>query len=202
MLASGAGLTLTPHLWARQTPVTHAQGTVFHDRNRQGRRTTGDPGIPGVAVSNGRHVTLTDEAGRWQLPVEDDWTTFFVLKPRDWAPPFNAQNLPQFYYHHQPDGSPTQRFAGVAPTGPLPDSIDFPLIRREEPDRFKALICGDPQPRDRRELGYLAQTVVPELQGTDAAFGVSLGDLMFDDLSLFEPLNEAFALIGVYSALQ
>jgi hypothetical protein len=197
MLASGAGLTLTPHLWARQTPVTHAQGTVFHARNGQRRRATGDRGLPGIAVSNGRHVTLTDEAGRWQLPVEDEWTTFFVLKPGGWAPPFNAQNLPRFYYHHQPGGSPAQRFPGVAPTGPLPDSIDFPLIRREEPDRFKALICGDPQPRDRRELGYLAQTVVPELQGTGAAFGVSLGDLMFDDLSLFEPLNEAFALIGV-----
>jgi hypothetical protein len=197
MLVGGAGLSWTPHLWAREPIATHAQGRVFHDRQGTGRRAAGDPGIPGVAVSNGRQVTLTDQSGRWQLPVEEEWTTFFVIKPRGWVPPLDRWNLSRFYRHHQPQGSPAQRFRGVAPTGPMPDSIDFPLIRRDEPDRFKALICGDPQPRDARELGYLARTVVPELRRTDAAFGVSLGDIMFDDLALFEPLNEVFSLIGM-----
>lgn len=197
MFVGGAGLGVTPHLWARESIATHAQGTVFHDRHGAGRRASDDPGIPGIAVSNGRQVTLTDETGRWRLPVDDEATTFFVIKPRDWAPLLDRCQLSRFYRHHQPLGSPAQRFPGVSPTGPLPDSIDFPLVRREEPDRFKALICGDPQPRDARELGYLARTVVPELRGTDAAFGVSLGDIMFDDLSLYESLNEVFSLIGV-----
>ena len=56
--------------------------------------------------------------------------------------------LPRFHYHHQPAGSPPQRFSGLDPTGPLPESIDFALVPRHEPDRFKALFCGDPQPRD------------------------------------------------------
>jgi hypothetical protein len=197
MAAGGGGLVLSPHLSVAGARVTHARGTVFHGRQGSGQRTPGDRGIPGVAVSNGREVTWTDEAGRWQLPVEDESTTFFVVKPRGWTPPLDRHHLPRFYYHHQPAGSPVQRFAGIAPTGPLPASIDFPLLPCEEPDRFKALVCGDPQPRDLRELGYLAQTVVPELRGRDAAFGVSLGDIMFDDLALFEPLNQAFGWIGV-----
>jgi hypothetical protein len=197
LAAGGAGLALSPQLAVAGTRVGYAQGTVFHDRQGRGQRAPGDPGIPGVAVSNGREVTWTDEAGRWELPVEEDSTTFFVCKPRGWTPPLDRHNLPQFFHHHQPRGSPTLRFPGIAPTGPLPVSIDFPLLRCEEPDRFKALICGDPQPRDRRELGYLAQTVVPELRGSDAVFGVSLGDIMFDDLSLFEPLNEVFGWIGM-----
>jgi hypothetical protein len=197
MLVGGAGLTLAPRVWTHESHPTHAQGTVYHDRQGRGRRASNDPGIPGVMVSNGREVTVTDETGRWRLPIEGDSTTFFVIQPRGWRTPIDGLNLPRFYYHHQPAGSPALRFAGLDPTGPLPGSIDFPLVPQEQPDRFKAWICGDPQPRDLREVGYLAQTVVPALAGNGAAFGVSLGDIVFDDLAMFEPLNEAFALIGV-----
>jgi len=160
-------------------------------------RRPGARGISGVAVSNGREVTLTDSKGRWSLPIEGDWTTFFVIKPRGWRTRLSPQNLPLGYYHHQPQGSPKQQYRGVAPTGPLPESIDFGLVPQKEGDKFTALFCGDPQPRDLREVGYLAQTVVPELRGTEAAFGVSLGDIAFNNLSTFEPLNEAMGLIGI-----
>jgi hypothetical protein len=196
-LATGAALALPASIWAREPSPTLARGTVFHARHGKGRRHSDDPGLRGVAVSNGREISLTDERGRWALPVEGESTTFFVIKPRGWITPLNAHNLPRFHYHHQPAGSPQQRFAGIQPTGPLPESIDFALIPRAEPDRFKALFCGDPQPRDAREVDYLAQTVVPELAGTDAMFGVSLGDIAFDNLDMYEPLNEAFGLIGI-----
>jgi hypothetical protein len=196
-LAGGAGLVYAPYLWARDPVPAQARGVVWHDQRGEGRRRPDDPGVPGVAVSNGRQITVTDELGRWSLPVEGEATTFFVIKPRGWMTRKNDQNLPRFHYHHQPAGSPRQRFPGVPPTGPLPESIDFPLRSREEPDRFKALFCGDPQPRNDREVRYLAQTVVPELAGNEAAFGVSLGDIAFDDLATFEPLNAALGLIGV-----
>ena len=47
------------------------------------------------------------------------------------------------------------------------------------------------------ELRHLARDVVEELIGTDAKFGVTLGDIMFDDLSLFEANNALIALIGI-----
>ena len=196
-LVSGASLALPPRIWARESQPALARGVVFHDRKGDGHRRSDDPGISGVAVSNGREIVLTDERGAWQLPVEGESTTFFVIKPRDWMTPRSAHNLPRFHYHHQPAGSPPQRFAGVPPTGALPDSIDFPLTPRTELDRFKALICGDPQPRDTREVDYLARTVVPELVGTPATFGVSLGDIAFDNLNTHQPLAEAFGLIGI-----
>ena len=196
-LLGGTGLALPPRVWARESERGVARGTVYHDRDGDGRRGSNDPAIPGVAVSNGREVVLTDERGHWQLPVEGESTTFFVIKPRDWISPRSAHNLPRFHYHHQPAGSPQQRFPGVLPTGPLPDSIDFALTQRPEPNRFKALFCGDPQPRDLREVDYLARTVVPEMTGTEASFGVCLGDIAFDNLDTHEPLTEAFGLIGI-----
>lgn len=195
-LIAGSTLVFAPNIWARQKLPTHAEGFVFHDRDSSGTR-QGNHGIAGVAVSNGREICVTDRTGRWRLPIEDEQTTFFVNKPRDWMTPLSKDNLPRAYYIHQPEGSPRQRFSGVRPTGPLPDSIDFPLTQRPEPERFKALMCGDPQPRNGTEVGYLARTVVPHLTGTDALFGVSLGDIMFDNLSLFDSLNEAMGLIGI-----
>lgn len=174
-----------------------ATGIVYHDQNANGTRDSGEPGVPGIAVSNQREIVTTDADGRWSLPHTDD-TIFFVIKPSGWATPVNAQQLPQFYYIHKPNGSPENfRYAGVSPTGPLPESIDFALTKAEEPEQFKAIFFGDPQPRDIDEIDYIAHDVLAELVGTDAKFGVTLGDIMFDNLNLFEPSNANIALVGI-----
>lgn len=173
-----------------------ATGVVYHDRDHDRQRDPGEEGIPGVRVSNGREVVKTDRNGRWRLPAEDDMP-FFVVKPRGWRTPVNEHQLPQFYYLHKPKGSPPLKFGGVPPTGPLPQSIDFALYPQKEPEKFRAIFWGDPQPRNQQEIDYIAHDVIEELIGTDAAFGVTLGDIMFDDLSLFGSLNARVALIGI-----
>jgi len=174
-----------------------AHGTVFDDRNQNGRRDANERGLAGIRVSNQREITVTDAQGHWELPATDD-TVFFVIKPRGWMPPVDHHQLPRFFYIHKPSGSPRSlKHPGVDPTGPLPPSIDFPLHRQSEPKTFKAVFMGDTQPRDIREVNYFKQSIVPELVGTDAAFGVTLGDVVFDDLGVFEPHNAAVALIGV-----
>ncbi len=172
-----------------------ASGSVFHDLNNNQTRDANEPGLPGILVSNQLEVTTTDAQGDWTLPASDD-CIFFVVKPRNWAAPVNDKQLPQFYYVHKPEGSPESRFPGVAPTGPLPKSIDFPLLKSPEPDTFKSIFFGDTQARDNKELGYMAQDSIPELIGTDAAFGVTLGDIVFDDLSIYDNHNSIIALIG------
>ena len=88
-------------------------------------------------------MVITDDNGRYHLPIDDD-DALFVIKPRGYRTPFIDRWLPQFYYLHKPEGSPTLDFAGVEATGPLPDSIDFPLYPQREPDQFKAIFFGDP----------------------------------------------------------
>lgn len=173
-----------------------ARGIVFNDENRNGVKDTDERGVGNVLVSNQREIVKTNSRGEWELPLRDD-CIFFVVKPEGWATPLNHHNIPQFYYIHKPAGSPISKYAGVAPTGPIPKLINFPLHRQKEPDEFKALFFGDPQPRDQKEIDYIARDVVEELIGTDAKFGVTLGDIMFDDLSLFESNNALIALIGI-----
>jgi hypothetical protein len=180
-----------------ETGRDFASGVVFHDRNRNAARDAFDFGVRGVAVSNGRDVVLTDWRGRYRIAVEED-TILFVIKPGGWSTPIDDNGLPRFYYNHKPQGSPTHlAYPGVPPTGPLPDRIDFPLHRQKEPRSFRAILFADPQPRTLYELDLLNRDIIAELIGKPAAFGLTLGDLVGDDLSLFEPLNESIGQIGV-----
>jgi len=119
---------------------------VFNDENRNGIRDPGEPGIPAVAVSNGRDVVLTDATGHYRLSASAD-TILFAVKPRDWVPPTSDDRLPRYFYIHKPSGSrDTLRFPGIEPTGALPASVDFPFIARPEPQRFRMILFADTQP--------------------------------------------------------
>jgi len=187
-------LTLT--VAAQAGAQESARGFVFDDRNHNGRRDHAEPGIPGVAVSNGDLVVTTNADGRYELPVTDD-TIIFITKPRGWMTPTDRNGLPKFHYIHKPAGSPRLKYEGVAPTGPLPESIDFPLTSRDEPAAFNAVAFGDPQPYSIQEVHWYGHDVVTEVIGVDAKFGLSLGDLVGDDLTLMPPLNEVTGCIGL-----
>ena len=101
-----------------------AKGVVYHDANENRVRDADEKPLPGVRVSNGSQIVSTNEQGQYTLPVDDD-TTLFVIKPRGWRTPVNADQLPLFYYTHKPGGSPDLKYGGVKPTGPLPESVDF-----------------------------------------------------------------------------
>ncbi len=173
-----------------------ATGIVFHDLNGNRQPDDGEPTMKGIRVSNGKDIVTTDERGRYALPVGDD-TSIFVIKPTGFRTVVDENRLPQFYYTHKPHGSPSTRFPGVEPTGDLPASIDFPLYQQAEPNRFTTILFGDPQPRDMREVEYIAHDVVEELVGSDASFGVTLGDITFDNLDLFLPQAKVISAIGI-----
>jgi len=118
------------------------RGTAFLDRNRNSRLDIGETGVPGVMVSNGREVVRTDAAGIYALPAYDDMNVF-ITKPAGYAVPVSADMVPQFNYVHKTAGSPDLRFGGIAPTGPLPGAINFPLIGDPVGDRFECLVFGE-----------------------------------------------------------
>jgi len=200
-LASALALMITGAAPATTLPALPpmASGYVFEDRNRNRKRDAGEPGLANVKVSNGLSITTTDRDGRWALTYDEFMTPFFVIKPRGWMTPVDEKQLPQFYYIHAPEGLPKTRYGGMEPTGPLPASIDFPLHRQNEPDKFKAIVFGDTQPRDLREVDYIARDVVEPLKGNTegAMFGVTLGDIVFDNLDVMEPLAHVIAMIGL-----
>ncbi len=193
VLASTAALALTAASPARSAPPSTARGTVF-DAGSSPRK-----GIPDVMVSNGLDVAKTGPDGGWSLSVRDG-DSVFAIKPSGWALPVDPETgLPRFAYVYAPDGSPDLgfRFDGVAATGPLPDSIDFALHRRPEATRFNAVLFTDPQPESLHEVDYIRDDIVAAVDATQAAFGLTHGDIMFDDLSFYPRYNRIVGSIGL-----
>lgn len=162
-----------------------AKGYVYDDTNRNGKKERREAGIAGVTVSNGTEVVLTDDKGYYSIPV-DEGNTLFVIKPSGYKTAVDEDYIPQFYYHHKPEGSPQSlNFKGVSPTGKLPKSVDFPLYPYNEPDNFTAIVFGDPQPYSMDDLDYFTRKIVDDVQQTDQTlFGISLGDIVGDNLDL------------------
>ena len=174
-----------------------ACGIVFHDANGNRKYDDGEKPLPKIKVSNGKDIVLTDAQGKYQLSINNEDAIIFVIQPSGYQVPMSKDMLPQFYYVHRPKGAPKAKYKGVEPTGPLPDSVDFPLYPQKQPETFKALLFGDPQPRDQKEIDYISHDVLEELRNTDASMGITLGDIMFDNLSLFESQCKAVALLGI-----
>ncbi len=155
-----------------------ASGTVFDDRNGDGVRGAGEPGLAAVEVSNGVDVALTDSNGAYQLP-DRPGARVFVVKPRGWRPPVGADNLPRFH-------------------GPPSAGADFPLMHSDEPDSLRALVVTDPQPSSLAEVGYLSKGLVARIgRPQGISFGVTLGDIVYDRPDLFGAVNACLGTIGV-----
>jgi len=174
-------------------------GIVYENRSGALRRQMSDPGIAGVLVSNGRDVVKTDADGRYTLPIDDE-SVIFVIKPAGYAVPVDEEMLPRFYYIHQPAGSPQDlnlRYRGIDRTGQLPESVDFALTKTVEPQKFDVIVFADPQPESALEVDFIRDDVVNALIGSSAAFGMTIGDIMYDDLSLYPRLNRIIGQIGL-----
>ena len=175
-------------------------GLVFEDRDGSGAAGPANPGLAGVLVSNGRDVAVTGADGRYTLPLPEEGA-IFVVKPAGFTPPLDpATNLPRFYRLHQPNGSPASlglQFEGIAPTGPMPASLDFPLKAQDEPTAFEVVMITDPQPENEAEVDFIREDLVQALAGTSAKFGLTAGDVMFDDLSLYPRLNAIIGTLGL-----
>jgi predicted phosphodiesterase len=168
----------------------NAKGIVFLDSNKNGVMDKGEPGIPNVPVSNQIDVVLTDGNGEFSLPVTDR-TIIFVSKPNNYQFPVNDINLPQFYYLHFPKGSPGElKFGGLKPTGDLPKKLYFPLHHESYDSKFTALITGDPQPATDQHVDYFRDDVLPDMHNVDAKFYLALGDIVWDNLALYERYNK------------
>ncbi len=174
------------------------EGVVFEDTNDNAQRDDGEKGVGGVLVSNQFDVVKTNRKGHYKISLHGENATIFVVKPADYDLSLDENHIPRFYYVHRPEGSPEFKHEGLLPTGPLPESVDFPLLKaKNKTNKFDVVVFSDPQPRSNREIDYIRDDVVSELVGTQAAFGITLGDIMYNDLSLYDRYNGIVAAAGI-----
>jgi calcineurin-like phosphoesterase family protein len=175
-------------------------GTAFVDADQDSVQDSNERGLAGVTVSNGRDVTTTDSQGRYELPAFDNMTVF-VTQPRGYQVPVDEDNVAQFFYHHLPKGSPELRHGGIAPTGALPDAVNFPLAQSnltQSPEQH-CVIGGDIQTYTQDEVEYARTGAFADLAArTDYAGcgALFIGDVVGDDLSLYPQTRELAGMLN------
>ncbi len=157
------------------------RGTVYLDENANGIFDKTESGVMGVCVSNGKDVVQTNKEGRWELEALNQ-KQIFMIKPAGFAVPVNNIQIPQHFVHND-------QLSAL--------EINFPLLNTNENKRFSTLFFGDTQARGMKEVNYVFHDVVEELIGTDAAFGVSLGDIVADEPELMQDVAAGIAHIGI-----
>jgi predicted MPP superfamily phosphohydrolase len=143
----------------RQTEATLVTGLVFEDRDGNGRRDLGEPGIPGVAVSDQVQVVTTDESGLFRMDARG-YGLVFVSQPDGYvvSGPF----------WRAADGS-TVEFGLRA----IPRVTSFSFVHASDTH-----ICEDNADRVRR-LREIVDSLAP-------AFVIISGDLVLDALRVSE----------------
>ena len=79
LLAVAGGVTAATLALAQ--PAVTIRGVVFEDRNGNGARDAGEPGLAGVAVSNQADVVSTDAEGRYTLDAARGYGIVYVSAP-------------------------------------------------------------------------------------------------------------------------
>ncbi len=155
--------------------VAGVTGAVFLDRNGDGRRNPGEPGIAGVAVSDQVDVVVSATDGSFQLLGANGFGFVFVSTPTGY------QTVGSFWKRVPAGGA-----------GP----IEFPLRRVSVPSEFRFVHASDThmsaesRPRTAR-LRALVDSIKP-------AFSIITGDLVRDALRV--PEAEATAYYELFEA--
>jgi len=169
---------------AHALPPPCSWGQVFEDRNGNGVRDNGEPGLPGIKVSNGIDVATSNAQGEYTLDYADG-RTVFVIKPPGYDLAVRRDGLPARWRNLQYHTAPALKYGGIPQR--QPDCTHFAL--RPKPavqGGLDVLLFADSQTSSVKDVDYYWRDIVQPLVGKHgAALGLTLGDVTNDDLSLY-----------------
>lgn len=155
----------------------------------RGRVRSRGRGVARAAVSDGLATTATGADGAFELVSEGGRRWLSLSLPSGYRVPTSDTGTARL---HRPIPVAETEMSAVFDLDPLPDGDA----------RHACLLLADPQTQTRWEVDRLLAETVPDVRATVAAlgvpaFGVSCGDIMFDDLSLFPEYERAVAAMGI-----
>ncbi len=153
-----------------------------------GTVTAGNKKLKRVTVSDGFSVAFTNSDGRYELPYNKEAQFVFVSVPPGYEFP-REKSIARFYHTITDNKKP----------------YDFHLVPLKKDDtRHQFIIWADPQVKDNNDVGQMLSTSVPDVQqfvqslGAGALIhGISVGDLVWDNHSLFRQYNEAVEKMNI-----
>lgn len=160
--------------------LARVRGVVFEDANGNGVREAGEHGIAGTKISNGRAIAYSDANGGYEIAAHAG-DIVFAIKPADRGFGRRADGLPAFW---QAAGSGERFDIALSPA-------------RDATSPLEVLLFTDPQVASLVDVDDYYTDIVAPLQGTTAALGLTMGDIVDDALSLYPAINAVTTSLGV-----
>jgi hypothetical protein len=186
-LAGASALTVPWTLSGTPAPAQRSRSVRAEGRVLS---TDGSRPLSGVPVTDGVTVTQTDADGRFRFRAAADRPFLYLSVPAGYRLPTSETGTARVYRPLDPAG-------GTA-------TAEFRLRPLDQNDtRHAFTFVADPQARTEAEMETFRTTTAPDVAETARAlggqpvFGVGGGDLVFDDLSLFDGYEQAVARTGI-----
>jgi len=147
-------------------------------------------GIKNVVVSDGYNVVVTDKKGKYEFKPHADAVAVFISTPSGYA--FKNEKGIARHYNLLDDFTKIQ-------------NVNFslsPLDVNDEEHQF--IIWADPQTRNAADVEKMMNNSVPDVQKWVAAadpgallHGITVGDIVWDDLKIFKDYDKAVEKMGI-----
>lgn len=158
----------------------------------RGRVTADGKGVNGVVVTNGVAFCQTDVQGRWSLPTDTCISKFvYISTPSDYCLP-KEKSIASFYVAS----------SYLANNG---GKYDFTLEKRKQMDsEFYFIPISDPQVKNKKHVELWNTQTIPDLLATSKELSkthevvtMALGDIVWDNMTLFDDYRESMNLLPV-----
>jgi 3',5'-cyclic AMP phosphodiesterase CpdA len=154
-----------------------------------GRVHANGKGLEGVVVSDGYSVVTTNGNGVYQMELHNDAQSIFVSTPSGFA--FNTENGIARHYHSVNENSGRELHFNLQPLAVNDDKHQF-------------IIWADPQVKNEKDVQKMMAQPVPDVRklvsaaGPDSlVHGITVGDIVWDELDLFSAYNKAVEKMGI-----
>lgn len=155
----------------------------------------GKKGMKGVVVTDGTHVTNTDEKGIYRLQKDSKAVHVYISSPSGYTVK-TVNSVPQFY--------------AVIDQKKKVEQKDFELLPLDNDDNKHTFVAiGDPQLYRDHEINYLRAAIedlkdwIQQNRAQKCVHYITLGDLVFDKPQYHEPSKEIFSRLNapVYNVI-
>jgi len=173
-------------LLANQLPASATR----HSSSLKGRVTASGKGLAGVVVSDGYNVVATDHKGRFEFEVHPDAITVFVSTPSG--------------YEFIQEKNIARHYKSVKQIN-FKKGLHFEFRRLDKDDhQHQFFIWADPQVKNAKDVEKMMEQSVPDVQkwvkaaGKGALLhGITVGDIVWDELALFADYDRAVHQMGI-----
>ena len=166
-----------------------AKSLLLPGQKIKGRVTSGNRAVAGVVISDGYSVVTTDRKGRYELEPNSEAIAIFISTPAGYEFPHD-KNIAR---HYVPIKEATE------------NAINFTLTKlTHNDDEHRFVIWADPQVKNASDVDKMMQQAVPDVQKLVTALpagalihGITVGDIVWDELKLFADYNKAVEKMGI-----